>query len=142
MDFSDEKACVVLTHTWGNSPSLSQVEALLENRTRVKLICAHQGGGTAELSYQLAEIIKRHANLYMETCGSLRNTLSMEDFVKLVGEDRLIYGSDMINIDVRYDFGRVVFSPLSDDIKKKLLSGNFLSLLRNSEMGRVDETGL
>lgn len=137
-DFANEKSCVVLTHTWDDSPPLSEVEAMAESRPCMKLICAHQGGGSAGLSEKLAEIMKRQSNLYMEICGSLINRLSIEELVGLAGEDRVIYGSDQINLDVRYDFGRVVFSPLGDDIKKKVLSGNFLSLLHTSEMGKIE----
>lgn len=136
-DYANEKACVVLTHTWNNSPPLSEVEMLAKSRPRVKLLSAHQGGGSANLSIKLMEIMKCLPNLYMEICGSLINTLSVEDIVELAGEDRVIYGSDMINLDVRYDFGRVVFSTLPDIAKKKVLSGNFLSLLETSEMGKI-----
>ena len=66
--------------------------------------------------------MKDQPNLYMEICGMLSNTLSIEDLVSLAGEDRVIYGSDMINIDVRYDFGRVIFSSLPDNIKKKIFT--------------------
>jgi predicted TIM-barrel fold metal-dependent hydrolase len=59
--------------------------------------------------------------------------------VAIAGEDRVIYGSDLINLDPRYDFGRVVFSPLPDGVKRKILSGNFLSLLRDSGMGGIAE---
>ena len=31
----------------------------------------------------------------------------------------------MINLDPRYDFGRVVFSTLDDEVKKKILSKTF-----------------
>lgn len=136
-DYADEKACVVLTHTWGGNPPLSEVENMAQRHPRMKLMCAHQGGGYAEYSHALCEVMKRCPNLYMEICGSLSNPLAMEDLVEIAGEDRVIYGSDLINLDVRYDFGRVAFSPLSDPIKKKLLSGNFLSLLAGSQMGRI-----
>lgn len=137
LDFANEKSAVVLTHTWEGNPPLSEVESLVAKRKNMKLICAHQGGGSALLTNKLAEIMKRQSNIYMDICGSFLNTLSMEDFVELVGENRIIYGSDLINLDVRYDFGRVVLSPLSDEVKKKLLSGNFLSLLKDSEMGKI-----
>lgn len=136
-DFANEKACPVLIHTWDDSPPLTDVEAMAETRPRMKLMCAHQGGGSAGLSVKLAEIMKRQPNIYMEICGSLINTLSVEELVGLADEDRVIYGSDMINLDVRYDFGRVVFSPLADNVKKKVLSGNFLSLLKDSQMGKI-----
>lgn len=136
-DFADERSCVVLTHTWEDNPPLSEVESLAAKRKNMKLICAHQGGGSAVLSCKLAEIMKRQPNIYMDICGSFLNTMAMEDFVELVGENCIIYGSDLINLDVRYDFGRVVLSPLADEVKKKLLSGNFLSLLKDSEMGKI-----
>jgi predicted TIM-barrel fold metal-dependent hydrolase len=137
VDYANEKACVILTHTWSNTPPLSEVEEIAEKHPRLKLLCAHQGGGSADCSVQLAKIMKRQPNLYMEVCGSLINTMAMEDLVGLTGEDRIIYGSDLINLDPRYDFGRVVFSPLDDHIKMKFLSQNYLSLLQNSQMGRI-----
>lgn len=136
-DFAHEKSCPVLVHTWGGSPPLAEAEETARKRPGMKLMCAHQGGGSAELSRRLAEIMKDVPNLYMEICGSLVNPLGVEDLVALAGEDRVIYGSDLINLDVRYDFGRVVFSPLPDAQKQKLLSGNFLSLLQTSQMGRI-----
>ena len=136
--FAHEAAAVVLTHTWYDSPPLSEVEEIANNHPRMKLLCAHQGGGRADLSRKLAKIMARCPNLFMEICGSLINSLAMEDLVEMAGEDRVIYGSDMINLDPRYDFGRVVFSPLKDTVKKKLLSGNFLSLLQASQMGRIE----
>ncbi len=136
-DFAAERSSVILTHTWGNSPDLSEVEDLAAKRPSLRLLCAHQGGGAAPLSYKLAGIMKRVPNITMEICGSLLNPLGIEDLVDLVGEDRIVYGSDLINLDVRYDFGRVVFSPLTDTIKKKILSGNYLNLLRDSQMGKI-----
>lgn len=136
-DFADERSAVVLTHTWGDTPPLTDVERLATEHPHMKLLCAHQGGGAKPLSIRLASIIQRQANLFMEICGSLINPLAIEDLVELAGEDRVVYGSDLINLDPRYDFGRVVFSPLPDSVKRKLLSGNYLSLLRDSQMGRI-----
>lgn len=137
--FANERGSVVLTHTWGNSPPLNEVEELAQMHPRMKLLCAHQGGGSADLSRSLARIMESQPNLYMEICGSLVNPLAIEDLVALAGEDRVVFGSDQINLDPRYDFGRVVFSPLSDYVKKKILSGNFLSLLCDTGMGRIPD---
>lgn len=136
-DFANEMACVVLVHTWAGNPPISEVSEMAGSHPGMKLLCAHQGGGVAAHTYKLAEAMKRHSNLYMEICGSMSNTLEMEEIVSLAGEDRVIFGSDMINLDPRYDFGRVVFSTLDDDVKKKILSKNFLSLLHTSKMGNI-----
>jgi predicted TIM-barrel fold metal-dependent hydrolase len=76
----------------------------------------------------------------MEICGSLNNTLSIEEITELVDEDRIVYGSDMVDLDPRYDFGRVVFSTLTDEVKRKILGGHFLRLLEGSSMGVITQT--
>jgi predicted TIM-barrel fold metal-dependent hydrolase len=81
--------------------------------------------------------MQEYPNLYMETCGSLHNNYSMEDYVRLAGEDRLIYGSDMINLDPRFDLGQVIFSTVDEETKKKILSQNFLKLLEGSHLGAI-----
>jgi hypothetical protein len=136
-DYAAEKNAVVLTHTWSNSPDLAEVEELAAKRPDLHVLCAHQGGGAAHLSQRLAEIMQRVPNISMEICGSLINPLAIEDLVDLVGADRVVYGSDLINLDVRYDFGRVVFSPLTDADKRKILAENYLCLLEKSQMSRI-----
>ena len=137
-DYADEKAGLILTHTWGGDPPHALIEDLAARHPHLKLLCAHQGGGSADLSRKIAEVIRRQPNLYMEICGSLVNPLSIEDLVDLTGEDRVIFGSDQINLDPRYDFGRVIFSTLPDAVKKKLLAENYLGLLQDSQMGQIN----
>lgn len=137
LDFANEVSCPVLCHVWGNVPIIQSVEEIVKNRSEMKLIVAHQGGGSADLTVLYSELIKQYGNIFMDICGSFGNTLSMEQMEKLVGSERLIYGSDMINLDPRYDFGRVVLSTLSDVVKEKILSGNFLELLKTSQLGRI-----
>jgi uncharacterized protein len=137
LDFAAEASCPVLCHTWSNYPSMEEVERAVKTRPGLKLMMAHQGGGTVECTDRLVKLMNAYPNLYMEICGSFHNRYSMEELVEMAGEDRVIYGSDLINLDPRYDFGRVVFSTLTDVIKKKLLAGNFLRLLEGSQMGRI-----
>jgi predicted TIM-barrel fold metal-dependent hydrolase len=137
LDFAEECGCPVLCHTWGNNPSMEDVERAVKKRPRLKLMMAHQGGGTAECTNQLVGLMNEYPNLYMETCGSFHNRYSIEDLVELAGEERVIFGSDMINLDPRFDFGRVVFSTLPDSVKKKVLAENYLELLEGSQRGRI-----
>ena len=119
LDFADEMRCPVLCHIWNNSPPMKEAELAVKKRTGLKLLMAHQAGGYAEFSDEYSKLVKEYPNLYMEISGSLYNQHSMEEFIELVGEDRLIYGSDLINVDPRFDFGRVVFSTLDDRIKRR-----------------------
>lgn len=137
MDFAAEKGCPVLCHIWDGSPSLKDVERAVKRRPGLKLMMAHQGGGNADCTDAYTKLMKVYPNLYLEMCGSLFNRYSIEQLVELAGEERVIYGSDLINLDPRYDFGRVVFSSLNDEIKKKILAGNFLKLISESGMGHI-----
>ncbi len=137
LDFAAERRCPVLSHTWSNAPTMADVERAAKARPRLKLIMAHQGGGSAEMTDQYVKVMKDYPNLYMEICGSLYNRYSMEEIVELAGEDRVIFGTDLINVEPRYDFARVVLSTLTDSVKKKILAENYLRLLDDSTLGHI-----
>ena len=137
LDFAEERACPVLCHVWADDPRLTDVEAAVEKRTKLSFILAHQGGGSAKETDRASRIVREHPNVYMELCGSLENNYSVEDLVALVGEDKVIFGTDQISLDPKYELGRVVFSPLGDAVKKKILSENYLSLMSKSSMHRI-----
>lgn len=137
LDFAAEAGCPVLCHVWGGTPSLSDVERAVKMRPGLKLMMAHQGGGDPEHTDAYTTLMKDYPNLVMEICGSLFNRYSMEDYVALAGEDRIVFGTDQINLDPRFDLGQVIFSTLSDDVKKKILAENFLRLLEVSRLGGI-----
>lgn len=137
LDFAAEVGCPVLSHIWGGAPSFADVERAVKARPKLKLMMAHQGGGGPEMTDIYTDLMRDYPNLYMELCGSLFNMYSVEDYVELAGEDRVIFGTDQINLDPRYDLGQVIFSTVSDEIKKKILAGNLLRLLEDSQMGKI-----
>lgn len=137
-DFANEAGCPLLCHTWGNKPALQTMADMAEKRPNLSLLLAHQGGGTRRWTEEAAIFVKDIPNVYMELCGSLGNLLSFEDIRLLVGEDNMIFGTDAVNLDPRFDFGRLAFSTMSDDAKKKVFAGNFLKLLEKSQLGRIE----
>ncbi len=137
LDFAAEVGCPVLSHVWGGAPALADVERAAKARPNLKLMMAHQGGGGPEHTDAYTALMKDYPNLYMEICGSLYNWYCMEEYVEMAGEDRVIFGTDQINLDPRYDLGQVIFSTLSDTIQKKILAENFLSLLQGSQLGGI-----
>ena len=136
-DFANEVSCPVLCHTFSNVPPIRQTAQLAENRPNLKLLIAHQGGGHPEQTEEAAKYVREMPNVYMELCGSLYNTLSFADILKLVGEDKMIFGTDAIDLDPRFDFGRVAFADISETAKKKIFAENYLKLLENSELGKI-----
>ncbi len=137
LDFAEETACPVLCHEWNNSPDRRGFAEVLEKRHRLKLIVAHQGGGSAADTDAYLPVIRSYENAYMELCGSLFNRYPVEQLAEMAGADRLIFGTDSINLDTKYEFGRVAFSLLDDEDKKKVFAGNFLRILAGSSMGKI-----
>ena len=137
MDFANEMRCPILCHIWGRDPKHSDIEDALKKRHNMKFIIAHQGGGGAKYTRIAAPIVSGYENCYMELCGSMDNQLPVEALVEMMGEDRVIFGTDAINLDPKYELGKVAFSPLSDDVKKKIFAENFLRLLEKSQLGHI-----
>ena len=137
MDFANEVGCPVLCHEYANVPNRNEFVEALKTRHNMKLMIAHQGGGFASETRACAPIIRDFENAYMEICGSLDNALPLEAIVDMVGEDKVIFGTDAINLDPKYELGKVAFAPLSDEAKKKIFAENYLKLLQSSQMGKI-----
>lgn len=140
-DFLAERKAVLLIHIWEDDPPLERVYALAEKRPHLKVICAHQGGGYRESTYKLAKLIGNLPNLYADSCGSLCNHLGMEEIVACVGADRLIFGTDQLCIEPRYEIARLALAPLPEAIKRQVFAENYLSLSEDSTMGRIKLRG-
>ena len=137
MDFADEMGCPVLCHEYGNIPDRKEFVEALKTRHNMKLLIAHQGGGFAADTRACAPIIRDHENAYMEICGSLDNALPVEAIADMAGEDKVIFGTDAINLDPKYELGKVAFASLTDDAKKKIFAENYLKVLQYSQMGKI-----
>ena len=137
LDFADEAHCPVLCHVWADDPKLNDISAALKNRRNLKFIIAHQGGGYSKETDRAVKIIKEYPNAYLELCGSLENNYGVEDIVALAGEDGVIFGTDQINLDPKYELGRVAFAPIEDRVKEKIFAKNFLKLMTDSELDRI-----
>ncbi len=137
LDFADEVGCPVLCHVWGDIPKRRGFADVLRTRHSMKLVIAHQGGGCAEDTHACAPIVQDHENAYMELCGSLYNQMPVEQITGLVGIEKVIFGTDGINLDAKYELGRVAFSPMNDTMKRKIFAENYLRMLETSQMGKI-----
>lgn len=137
MDFAEEMGAPVLCHCWGEAPRTEGFEQATRTRHRMKLILAHQGGASVEATNHTAPMIRDRENVYLELCGSLYNRYGVEDLVELVGAEKVIFGTDGINLDPKYELGRVALAPVEDRVKEMLFAGNYLRLLEGSRMGKI-----
>ena len=137
MDFANEVSCPVLCHIWGVMPSHSDIEIAVKARPNMQFIIAHQGGGSKRSTDLAVPIVKNYENAYLELCGSMDNQYGVDDFVNMVGEDKVIFGTDQSSLEPKYELGKVAFAPISDVAKKKIFAENFLRITNASQMGKI-----
>jgi len=119
-EYADEKESCILFHTW-NQNDLRAIPDLAKKYRRIKFLLAH--AGVAEVDKYI-EIVKSVANVYLELAGSPAKFNLVEFFVKSVGAERILYGSDMPFINPNQQIGKVLFSRISDDEKRLILGLN------------------
>ena len=137
LDMADELRCPVLVHLWDDNPPLTQMVEILDRYHNLQLLFAHQGGGMAKQTERCVEIVHKYENAFIEICGSFNNTYCLEDMVGMFGADRIIFGTDGIDLEIKYDFGCVAFSQISDGDKEKIFAKNFLRAMANSQLSRI-----
>lgn len=135
--FAQEAQCPVTCHIYGKNPSQRSVLATLKKYPDVKLILAHQGGGYAANTRFFAEYMKDY-KLYLDTCGSLNNAMGIWEMAQLCGEDRLVYGSDILFMEPRYEIGKIAFSGMPEEVMKKIYAENYLKILEGSSLSKIE----
>ena len=117
--FADEHGLFLLNHTWGGP---AQMRRLCETYTNACFFTGHANAA-------FAEITRDCDNLYICTCPFL-SWRQTEDFVRLYGADRLLFGSDLMDLPIGWGLGPILFARISLEEKRKILGENLLHLMR------------
>ena len=125
---ANERRLAVLCHKWGESPSTAEFRTMAEKYPDLSLLIGH-GGGNRNTYLACAKLCADFPNVFIEICGGLGCDLWLEDIVAAAGAERIIFGTDMVNLDPRNDLGRVVFADIPEADKHKILAGNFRKIL-------------
>lgn len=127
--WANKRGKIVLGHCWeGNKSSPKMYGEIAKEYPRVKIILGHSGG--TNLGYQEAiKVAKLYKNTYLEICGSEFSCLWLDSFIEKVGAEKVLYGSDSPFIDPRYTLGKIAYSRISEEKKRKILGLNMERLL-------------
>jgi len=124
-EFAQEHRLCVLSHTWTGDP-FGEIE-LFEGPARefpdVKILLGHSGAGYNG-AQRCFELVSKRKNVYLDITLSRPWTGLLEQMVKNVGADRVMYGTDLPFIDCRPQVGRVAFSCLDDEQIELVVGGN------------------
>ncbi|NLO73767.1 MAG: amidohydrolase family protein [candidate division WS1 bacterium] len=116
--YADEHGLFLLNHSWG---SAKQMERLCATYPRACFITGHS-------TTEYVEVAQRHPNLYICTCP-LHNYNQAEEFVELYGADRLLFGSDLLDLPIAWGMGQIMYARLPEADKRKILGENLQRLL-------------
>ncbi len=100
--------------------------ANLANRyPEAKLIMAHLGGD----AYHGLKYIRNLKNVWTDVSGSNFRNGDVEYAVKMVGEDRILFGTDATGMPFHTNIGKVTGAAISDEAKEKIFWKNAVKLL-------------
>lgn len=130
-ELAREHGLALISHTWGRSadnpaqnysfPDL--FERYVAEYGEVRFVFGH-GGGRCDGFLACARLMKTYTNSFMDITGDgfLRGRL--KHFVREVGSERILYGSDSPWIDPRFTLGEVLGAEITDADRANILSRN------------------
>lgn len=133
--FAAERKIPVLTHSWDpDAPNKSQkfsdpfgFENIIKKFPDLKLILAHAGGRGKTL-YDVISLMEKYSNLYVDFAGDIFVPGLIEEYIERVGSERLLFGSDMPWVDIRFHLAHILNLNIAETDKKNILGQNALKL--------------
>lgn len=120
-EYGNKNGLYALIHP--SRADLLEVDKLAAKYQNVRWVIAHAGG-----SYKMADMViavmKKHKNVFAELTLTPVPLGVIEYMVDALGDDRLLYGSDLPMRDPRQQLGWLVFSNLPLESKKRILGQN------------------
>ncbi|MEW6359052.1 MAG: amidohydrolase family protein [Planctomycetota bacterium] len=116
--FAHEHGQFILNHHWG---SAEQIERLC---TAYPNACFFTGHSTAAYT----AVTKKVDNLFICTCPFL-NWRQTEQYVKLYGADRILFGSDLTDLPIAWGMAQVLYARISESDKRKIMGENLKALM-------------
>lgn len=126
MRIANERQLPVLLHTWGRDEEFEQFGQLAESYPEASFLLAHAGAEKPERYVQAA---REFENVYLDPSFSLAPRGMIERLVAEAGAANVVWGSDATFLSMAQQIGRVVGAKISEEDKRKLLSGNARRLL-------------
>ena len=129
-EYANEKGLPVLSHTWAGDRTCSPavLGILADEYPKVPVLLGHSGGTPAGYDEAL-EVASKQENVFLETCGSGVVYGMIERFVRKVGADRILFGSDMPFVNANAQIGKILYAKIPDEDKRKILGLNMAKII-------------
>ena len=133
MDEARRARCPVLIHS-GHPPfSLPwSIGELAENYRDVTIVMLHMGHGHGVYIEAAINTARRYDNIYLETSGMPMHT-KVREALEILGDTRVMYGSDVPFHDPAVEIARVSASALSSEKLRRVFYENASEILFSSK---------
>lgn len=111
----------------GASPIL--LAKLVQRFPDVRIIIGHMGGALRKHNEKAIEIARKNENLFFDTSAS-QHEGTIERTVEEIGEDRLLFGSDLPVLSFEEQYLAIENAEISKKAKRRILRDNILRVLR------------
>lgn len=119
-EFARARRAPVLAHTWAGQ--LTGFDRVAQRFPAVPFFAAHAG---SDLHYQpYIDAAKQARNFYLDLTYSRDHTNLIEHFVREVGDDQIVWGSDQPLFSMAQQVAKVLFARIPDAAKRKILGAN------------------
>ena len=128
---------VVAPHTWSPytenpvqfyaNPLL--LESVLKDFPKLKILLVHSGG-KADFYDEVIDFTAKHDTVYMETSGDCFHPPVFKKAINKLGKGRIMFGTDMPMMDVRYHISNVIAADISDSDKEDIFYNNAKELFK------------
>ena len=104
--------------------TVAHVINLAQRYPEAKLIMAHLGGD----AFHSIRAVAKHKNVWIDHSGSLVGSYDLTHTLRLVGADRVLFGTDMTPIGFPGSYGQVLEADLTPEEREKILWKNAAAL--------------
>lgn len=126
-ELANDRGLPVLLHTWGD---LNQLDSIFDRYRKAVILLGHSGCVNAQMYVEYA---RRYPDIYLETCFSMSPYGLIEYFVREVGAERIVWGSDAPWYSMESQLARIIFAEISEEEKKLILVENPKRILGQHE---------
>jgi hypothetical protein len=125
LEFASARRLFVLVHTWldndayGNQDLFASVAAA---HPEIKWIMGHSGGPYG--SVHAVELALKTPNIFLDLTLSMCPARQVEFFVREVGSERVLFGTDSPFLDPRPQVGRVALAEISEQDRVNIFGAN------------------
>lgn len=132
---ADRNGLLMLLHTWAGSPCDGPllVRACAEQHSNAKILLGHCCHSDWDAAIALA---RDFPNVYLEICAVVDERGVLERFVKEVGSEKVVYGTDFPWFDEHYYIGAVLGADIDDEDRRNIFYRNAQRLLGQASSGR------